>query len=268
MPTPLALQLYTVRTTMAEDRGAALARAAEAGFKAVEPYGIGSPDKEAAARVADAKTFRAQLDANGLTAVATHGFVASDASADAIFDELGELGVDRLIAPVPALAVGVEQDAIKSADGVRRLAEALNAGAERAAERGVRVGYHNHDFEWGAIDGGAAYDVLVSHLSPRVFLEVDLYWAHAGGQTPADVVSRYADRVQLVHVKDGPGVRDELQTAIGTGVVDNLAAVRAGAHVAYHVVELDDCAGDPFEVAAAGGRWLVEQGVSQWELDQ
>lgn len=266
MATPLALQLYTVRQALTADRAAAIARVAAMGFKAVEPYAIGSPDKDPAERLADARTLRRLCDEHGLTVCGVHGFVGADSAADAVYEELDALGTNRLIASSPGAVPGVNRDALATRDGVKKLADGLNAGAARAAEHGISVGYHNHDFEWRPVeDGTPAYDVLVESLEPSVFLELDIYWAYTGGQDPATVVRKYADRVQLLHVKDGPGVRGELQTAIGTGRVDNVAACRAGTNVAWHIAELDDTAGDPFEVARDGAAWLVEQGVSRWE---
>ena len=71
--------------------------------------------------------------------------------------------------------------------------------------QGLRVGYHNHDAELSSIiDGRPALEVFADLLDPTVALEVDLYWAAAGGQNPAELVGRLGDRVQAVHVKDGP----------------------------------------------------------------
>lgn len=271
MATPLALQLYTVRNALADDRAAALARAADVGFRAVEAYGIGGPQRDAADRLADARELRAQLDANGLKVIAVHGFVSADDDAETVYDELEVLGTNRLIAAVPGAVAGVAggmgADVLATADGVKRLAEGLNAAAERAQARGILIGYHNHDFEWRPVeDGTPAYDLLVRNLDPRVFLEVDVYWAHTAGQDPATVIRAYADRVHTLHVKDGPGVRGELQTPVGGGAVDNAAAIRAGSSVAYHVVELDEAAGDPFDVAKAGAEWLVRNGYSTWDV--
>jgi sugar phosphate isomerase/epimerase len=268
MATPLALQLYTVRDALAADRAAALARAAEQGFRAVEAFGIGNAQRAVADRLADARTFRSELDANGLKVVAVHGSVSAGDEADAVYDELEILGTDRLIAPVPGAVAGVDGNkALATAGGVKLLADGLNAAAARAESRGVKVGYHNHDFEWQPVeDGTPAYDVLVRSLDPRVFLEVDVYWAHTAGQNPAEVVTTYADRVYTLHVKDGPGVRGQLQTSVGEGSVDNAAAIAAGTNVGYHVVELDEAAGDPFDVAKAGGDWLVAHGHSTWSV--
>src|SRR5690606_1948407 len=116
----------------------------------------------------------------------------------------------------------------------------------------------NHDFEWKELeDGTPAYDALVAALDPRVFLEVDLYWVYSAGLVPADVVTQYADRVELLHVKDGPGGHVD-QVPVGQGSVDNVAGIEAGVNVDYAIIELDGCKGDPYDAALAGAQWLVD----------
>lgn len=263
MATPLAVQLYTFRTAISEDRNAALARTKDAGFSAVEPFGVGGFGDDAADRLEKAKNLRAQLDDNGLTVVATHG-VWSLSTLDTVLEEIAVLGTNRLIAPAPGCIEG-HGEAMQTSDGVKRFADALNASAEQAAAAKVQIGYHNHAFEWATLDDGSvAYDLLVERLDPRVFLEVDVYWAATAGQDPAALISRYDDRVRTLHVKDGPAVKEELQVPIGSGSVDNIAAIRAAGGVEYAIVELDDTAGDPFDAAKAGAEWLVAQGAASW----
>ncbi len=265
MATPLGIQLYTVREAFAEDRAAALANVAAKGFRNVEAFGIGDLSRDKADRIKDAQEFRAQLDDNGLTLVSTHGTVASDDSAEEIYDELEVLGTDRLIAPVPGAVKGFAHDVLSTRDGVNRIAEALNDAAEKAKSRGIKIGYHNHDFEWQPVeDGTPAYDQFVRNLSDDVFIELDIYWTATAGQKPADVAALYANKIILLHVKDGPAKRGELQTTVGQGVVDNVGAIINATMVEYHIVELDESAGDPFDDAATGGQWLVDNGHSTW----
>jgi sugar phosphate isomerase/epimerase len=191
--------------------------------------------------------------------------VSSDDSAEEIYDELEVIGTDRLIAPVPGAVKGFSHDALSTRDGVNRIAEALSNAAEKAKSRGIKIGYHNHDFEWQPVeDGTPAYDLLARNLSEDVFLELDIYWAATAGQKPAEVAAQYANRIHLLHVKDGPAKRGELQTTIGQGSVDNVGAIAAASAVEWHVVELDESAGDPFDDSATGGQWLVDNGHSTW----
>src|SRR5699024_8166924 len=52
-------------------------------------------------------------------------------------------------------------------EDIRATAERLNALAPLASEAGLRVGYHNHEFEARPIfDGRCGLEVLVDHLDP------------------------------------------------------------------------------------------------------
>ena len=70
--------------------------------------------------------------------------------------------------------------------------------------------------------------------------------------------------VRLLHIKDGPAdVKESPHVAVGSGVVDFHAISAAGGHVAWDIVELDECATDMFEAVEASQRWLVGQGLAQ-----
>ena len=83
-------------------------------------------------------------------------------------------------------------------------ADRLNQAAERAAEYGLRVGYHNHTQEFAASFGGrSAFEVFAEQLRDDVTLEVDLYWAATAKQDVPALLGRLGDRVKALHVKDG-----------------------------------------------------------------
>jgi sugar phosphate isomerase/epimerase len=266
-PRPLALQMWTIREIFDTDPAQALRRAAELGFRAVEPYGvIGRQDVPAAERIEQAAALRRLLDDIGLTVCSIHGPVPADSEFEALFDEMETLGIDCLIAAAPPAIAGCES-ALSSTDGVRRMADRLNACAARAATRGISVGYHNHWHEFDVLDDGAVpFDVLWRHLEPEVVAEIDIYWAHVGTGDPAAVIEALGERVRFLHVKDGPADTENPQTALGHGGIDLDAALAAGTHARWHIVELDDAA-DVFGSAVAGGEWLVEHGWSRWAID-
>ncbi|MEJ7664264.1 MAG: hypothetical protein WKG07_34425 [Hymenobacter sp.] len=43
----------------------------------------------------------------------------------------------------------------------------LNQAGARCKAAGLRVGYHNHDFEFKPIDGTTLYDVLLTRNRPQ-----------------------------------------------------------------------------------------------------
>jgi len=132
--------------------------------------------------------------------------------------------------------------------------------SDAAAAHGLSVGYHNHEFELeSVIDGTPALEVFAAALPANVVLEIDTYWVEVGGVDAAELLARLGDKVQFLHVKDGPKNKNDVeQVAVGRGsmpVRDILQAARQ----ATPVVELDDHVGDVFTALADSLEFL--QGV-------
>ena len=238
----LAIQLYTVRRMLADDLDGTLAELASIGFRRVEPY--------------DLAAFRERL-ARGLP---RHGLVALTAHASVLGDDL-----DEVLAAAVQLGIGTviqpwtEPARWQSADGIADIAGALNAAAERAADDGIRIGYHNHHFELATRIGGRhALEVLADRLEPEVALEVDAYWAYAGGADVPALLRRLGERVVALHLKDGDGSLDPFrQVAVGDGVVP-IRAILEAAPDALRVVELDDTSGDLLTAIRASHAFLED----------
>jgi len=237
----LSVQLYTVRDSLAADFDAGLARLAEMGFRQVEPFQLQQFGEQ----------LREGLPKHQLTAPTAHaGVVGQDQ--EALFSLAAELGVGTVIEP------RVDPARWQSADGIASVAEDLNEAAALAAEHGVRVGYHNHSQELESrIDGRHGLEVLADKLAPEVVLEVDTYWAYAGGADVPALLRRLGDRVVALHVKDGDGSLDpKRQVAVGSGTVPVWDILEA-APDALRVVELDGTEGDVWEAVRAGREFLL-----------
>jgi sugar phosphate isomerase/epimerase len=183
----LGIQLYSVRDDIGpDDLEATLRRLAGYGFTHVEPYDI----------LSDTEGLNRALDSAGLQAETAHAKI-TELDRDRVLDAAERLGIGTVIVPF------VPPASIADRDGVLRLADAVNAVVPVAADRGIRLGYHNHDFEFAqTIDGVTAYDVLADALDPAVVLELDTYWAAAGGADVAALLGRLGDRVRFLHVKE------------------------------------------------------------------
>jgi sugar phosphate isomerase/epimerase len=249
---PLAVQLYTFRDAMRRDPAEVISRVAELGFVGVEAVSaVRAPDA-----VPDAATLKPLLDESGLTVCSTHVALPERSNASLLFDEQEELGNDLLI-------VSGGREDFETVDAVARFAERMNEAASLVAARGMGLGYHNHWWEWDATgDGQSGYELLWDRLDSAIFAEVDIYWARVAGRDPAEVIARLGPRARLAHVKDGPAVVGEPMTAVGRGEVDVGAALTAGEHLEWHVIELDECATDLFEAVGESARWLVDHGFS------
>lgn len=225
---PLAVQLYSVRDRMTSDRREVLRRLAEIGYGGVEPY---DP-------LNDPAGFRDLLTEFGLTACSTHAAVHGDKRED-ILAAARTIGLDTVIVPA------ISPDEWADAAGVDRTAAVLNETATRAADLGIRIGYHNHWWELESrIDGRVGFEVLADALDPEVDLEVDTYWATAGGANAPELLKRLGARVKALHIKDG-GLNTDAsgQVPAGQGQVPVLD-VLAAAPDALRVIEFDQYDGD------------------------
>jgi sugar phosphate isomerase/epimerase len=251
MATPeVSVQLYSVHKPLEADLDGTLGRLADIGLRYVEAFDF--------VRRADA--LKTAFDRYGLRAPTGHAILIEDqvATPDGLltvpppeetFAAAASLGVSIVIDPF------VPPARWDNVDDIQRTADRLNARTAQAATHGLRVGYHNHDAELRSIiDGRPALEVFADLLDPTVALEVDLYWAAAGGQNPADLLRRLGDRVEAVHVKDGP-MRPGISTAelptdqvpAGQGDVPLAAALAAGHNIGYAVIEFDHYEGDIFD---------------------
>lgn len=246
MARPLAVQLYSVRDLIDVDRAGVLSRLAEIGFGAIEPF---RPEDDPAG-------LRAIADDLGLQVCAVHaGGLVRDADPNEVFDAVHTLGTTLVVVPG-----GIPAEEFTTADGVRRVADRLNVLAERAAAAGLRLGYHNHEHELEArMDGRHGLEAVAELLEPDVFLEVDTYWAAVGGANVPALLSRLVERIELLHVKDGPGTRDEPNVAVGTGSLP-VREYLAAAPDAWRVVEFDHCATDILDALEASHTYLAFPG--------
>jgi sugar phosphate isomerase/epimerase len=242
-----SLQLYTVRNAIQEDLPGTIRRVAELGFTKVEPYNF----------VATATELGAALRANSVTAPSGHAPLLSQ-DQDEIFAAAKELGITTVIEPfIPA-------ERWKAAEDVQATAAKLNEAAKKGAGYGIRVGYHNHQWELeSTIEGRTALEYFADLLDPELVLEVDTYWVAVGGQDPVDLLGKLGDRVKFIHIKDGPLTTDtKAQLPAGKGKVAVLDVIAAAKSMEVGVVEFDDYDGDMFDGIAQSLAFLQESGTA------
>ena len=256
----LSVQLYSVREALTADQDGTLARLAELGYRHVEPFGFGDPKATPAERAAKARTLRASLHAAGLEVSSLHAALAGGDLAPLV-EECRVLGTDTVFVPVPELVEGFERNVFSDPDRLPAFAARLAAAAEELAASGIRLGYHNHEFEWAGLpDGRVGYDVFWELAGDPLLAELDVYWATVAGQDPATLLKQLGERAVAVHLKDGPARRGEPQTPIGTGDVDVPAVLGSGAPLAWHIAEIDSTDEDVFSLLAQNRAALLAHG--------
>ena len=153
-------------------------------------------------------------------------------------------------------------------DDYKRLADQLNEAGAKAKARGLKMAYHNHNFEWHPMEGSHGFNILEERLAPEVFsFELDVFWATIAGQDPAEVLSSLQDRVSLLHLKDLKAatkpttvleeVPADAYQELGNGTIDIKALMQMGHDygVDYCFVEQDESP-DPLASARTSFEWL------------
>lgn len=221
----IALQMWSVHDEAGKDLLGVLGRVAEIGFAAVESYDLYGHAP---------KVVRSRLDDLGLELCSSHAPFPAGPAATTILDRYAELGAGTLV-------WSLEPEEFTTLDGIRRGAERINEAVVNAASYGIRIGYHNHFAELrNSFRGQSAYRILLDELDPAVVLELDTYWAQTGGVDPAELAASLGERLEYLHLKDGPaqGMDDQL-VPYGEGVVDVAGVVHANPSVRWNIVEVD-----------------------------
>lgn len=226
----IALQLYTVREFTAQDMLDTLRVLAQQGYRALEFAGLGG---------VPASKLRETLDQHGMRAIGAH--VPLDLWANSVEQVLGELqtlGCEYAVVPF------VAQEQRASVEQVRALIAQLNQWGALCQERGLRLAYHNHAFEFEPLgdSGTSMFDLLVAETDPAlVSLELDVYWVQYAGLDPIALLQQQQGRVPLLHLKDmlDDDARTDAPIGEGTLPLAEILAAGAAAGAQWYIIEQD-----------------------------
>jgi sugar phosphate isomerase/epimerase len=232
----IAVQMYTLRDAMDADYVGTLRAVAELGYRAVELTTLGS---------LGAAGLRKELDLLGLKATGMHIMLDRlDKDADAVISELQTLGIQYAICP------WVAPELRDSAENYRALGQTLNRVGKAYASQGLKLCYHNHDFEFQRFGEQTGLEILMQETDPAlVGFELDVFWAAYAGFEPIATIKQMAGRMPLVHLKDLSTDAQMPFAEVGHGTLDFPAILAACDEVGveYGVVEQDRCARPPLE---------------------
>jgi len=249
MAIPIALQLYTVREALARDFARVMKKVADIGYVGVEPiFDLPGTTTAEAARL-----FREM----GLEVPSAHTPLPVGKDKNRVLDFMAAMNCQRIVS-------GKGPEGFETMGLVRQTCDLFNEAHAVAAENGLAFGIHNHWWEFAQVEGRYVYQVMLEHLDPGVFFEIDTYWVKTAGLDPAKVVKELGPRAPLLHVKDGPAVRDEPHVAVGDGGLDFPSIVQAAeGAVAWLIVELDHCATDMLAAVEKSYQYLVGGGLAR-----
>ena len=247
-PNQISIQLFTLRDQLAIDLEGTLAALAEIGYTRVEHAGfVGRTVEE----------FKAALDAAGLRATSGHVQIPQPfdpAAWSASLADANTLGSKYIVHPFFGIDFGTGE-VVRETAPWRAFARDLNRAGRMARDAGLKLGYHNHNWEFFRLTDNpsrTAYDVLTDTTDPDlVHLELDLFWATRGARDPVDLIHQNRGRVLQYHVKDmnqAGSFEDP-----GQGLIDFARIFRHSdeAGVREYIVERDDAGTAPREPADA-----------------
>jgi sugar phosphate isomerase/epimerase len=254
------LALYTVRDAMGKDPKGTLKAVADAGYAYVEAAGYADGKFYGMEPVA----FKSFLDSLGLEPKSTHmGGVTLD-NADEQIAAAKAAGFQYFVIPVPPMGMftfGPDGMGMKGTPA--ELVSILKTIGEKCTAAGLKLLYHNHDFEFIAMkDGTILTDYILENTDPaHVNYQMDLFWVTKAGVDPLTYFEKYPGRFKSWHVKD---MNDSSQFApVGTGNIDfkRILAEKSKSGMEYYLVEQDNTfALDPLEAIKISHAGLVEIG--------
>ncbi len=186
---PVGLQLYSVRKECEKDFIKTVTAVARMGYQGVEFAGYYNYS---------AKQLRNILDDNGLKCCGTH--TQLDTLLGDEFQKTVEfnmiLGNTYLI--VPWLA----EEKRKTVKDWLQIAGLFNTLSAKAKLQGMRVGYHNHNFEYQPLEGKIPWDLFAENTDQEVILQFDSGNAGDGGAETVPYLKKYPGRSVTIHIKE------------------------------------------------------------------
>lgn len=247
-----AAQLYTLRDELKKDFYETLRTLSKMGWKAVQIDGLhGYPAVEIAA----------VLKETGLSVAGMHvGLDRMTQELDVVLEEA------RLFGTTDFFNHYLE-DELQNEAGYRLAKRQLLEISDKVKPLGFRVGYHHHEFEFELdVDGKPALDFVLEPEGHRfIYPEIDTYWVSFANRDPLAYMSKFPNKIPILHLKDMSADESRTFTEIGNGVIDFEPILKWGENhgVEWYCVEQDYCPGSPFDSLETSFNYLKEM-TGKW----
>ena len=235
----IAAQLYTVRdfTKTAKDFEDTIKTLKATGYNAVQISAIGPIDYKEVKQITDSFDMKICVTHSAFDRLKgdLKNLIEEHKHWDCYYIGLGAMPIDFR----------------NGYDNQMEFVNIINPIAKEIASRGLKFVYHNHRFEFEKFDGKNFFEIIAENTnSTEVGFLVDTYWVQAGGASPSAFISKYADRIDIIHLKDMQVMDDNITMAeVGEGNMDwkPIMKVCGDIGVKWYAVEQDTCYRDPFE---------------------
>ncbi len=192
------IQLWTVKEDMLKDPKGTLKALASYGYKQIESF----QGEKGVFWGMTAKEFKTYMDELDMNIVSTHCNPdytmkkETEKEFGQLVNDAASIGMKYLINPFLG--------SLKTQDEWKKAAEGLNRQGEIANKAGLRVAYHNHNFEFKKFaDGTMPETMLLDGTDPKlVDFEMDMFWVIKAGENPEEWLKKYSNRFKLCHIKD------------------------------------------------------------------
>ena len=243
----VGVQLYTLRNDIAKDAKGTIQKVAALGYKEVETFGY-RDGKFFGMSPSEFKSFLKSVD---LKSPSGHYVPGGFFMAENWQEKWKPLVADAKTVGQKYVTIPYLEDTYrKSADQYKALAEKLNEAAKITKDAGLKLAYHNHDFEFKDLGGQSGFDILLKETDPKlVDFELDLFWAVKAGHNPVDLFKASPGRYAMWHVKDMDNSEKKTFTEVGNGTIDfkTIFANEKVSGMKHYFVEQDVCPGPPVE---------------------
>jgi sugar phosphate isomerase/epimerase len=209
---PVGLQLYSLRDVIGNDPKGVLKSVASWGYTEVETYGYNN-GKLFGMPVAE---FKSYLDSLGVKVVSGHyGINLAESGWEQVCADAKAMGQKFVVVP------WMDKKYYATLDDLKRTCEVLNKAGEVAKKYKLKMGYHNHAFEFEQVEGKVIFDEMLTLLDPKlVSIEMDIYWVVRAGKDPVAYFEKHPGRFPLWHVKDMDKTNQDRNADVGTGSID------------------------------------------------
>jgi sugar phosphate isomerase/epimerase len=255
----VGIQLYSVRDAMKTDPAGSLKKLADMGYIFVEHanyvnrkfYGY------------DPKEFKKLLSGMDLQMPSGHTVMTAhdwdDSKKDFTdkwkytIEDAATVGQKYVISP------WLDEDLRTDTGKLKKFMDQFNKCGELCKASGMKFGYHNHNFEFNTrVGDGTLYDYILANTDPElVAQQMDIGNMLGAGGVALDLLEKYPDRFELMHVKDeiksdsGQGMDGYDSTILATGVMPVKQIVkdfRKDGGTTWFIIEQESYQGkDPFD---------------------
>ncbi len=264
------VQLYTLMSVIDNDTKGTLKKLADIGYKNIES----AFSKQGGFYGKSAKDFSAMLKDLGMTWRSHHVIGAPFKLPPDVKLPTDEKGNPIKLPTMKNLKENMQElvDSVAGGDieylvcaniptntpeEVAEAVQILTRTGEACNKAGLKLVYHNHDWEFKTIGDSRPFDVFAKQIPDSLMnFELDLAWVTKAGVDPVGLFNAYPGRFPMFHVKD---IDKELLALkpVGEGIIDFKRifkhAKKAG--LVYPMIEHDNPA-DAFDSLSRSMKWL------------